>query len=110
MPQIQMLLRLMQADEEPCGAARVAQPTDGFQILEIGSDFTRMQMPGLGKLAAAHLNIGSSSSTALQMPKERGHPQSTAGSMRSLAVTVELLEGPEGEFNGFCADGVKAHG
>jgi hypothetical protein len=61
-------------------------------------------------LAAAHLNIGSSSSTALQVPKERGHPQRTAGAMRTLAFTIELLESPEGEFNGFCADGVKAHG
>jgi hypothetical protein len=81
MARIQTPLGLMQADAEPCGAAREAQPTNGFQILQIGSDLPWMQMPGLGKLAAAHLNIASSSSTALQVPKERGHPQRATGAM-----------------------------
>jgi hypothetical protein len=100
----------MEADGKPCRAAREAQPTDGFQIQQIGPDFSGVQMPGLRQLAAAHLNGGSTSSTELQVPKERGYTQGATGTTRPSAPVIKLLQGPVGEINGLSADGVKAHG
>jgi hypothetical protein len=100
----------MEADGKSCRAAREAQPTDGFQIQQIGPDFSWVQMPGLRQLAATHLNGGSTSRTELQVPKQRGHTQGATGTTRPCAPTIELLQGSVGEINGLSADGVKAHG
>jgi hypothetical protein len=100
---------LIEANAEPHRAARVAQPTDGGQILQVGADFPRMQMPVVGKLPASQLDQLPFLGTALQMAVERRNPQSTAWPAGAFAFLIELLQRLMRQFNGVRAYGVKAH-